>query len=288
MSMLLAGGSTRVEATPGFTSLVGLGIGLVPVPFTGIRCRAWRCRKRVIRILLVLSALGLLAERPSLALPVQPPGLVPGQVYHWMFTTRGARDATSVDISDYNAFVLSEAALNPSLTGTDVGVQWFAIASTPTVHARDNALVQGPVYLLDGTLFEDGFVDMWTRVLGEIVAAPEIDQFGVELPDQGYFYVWTGTGWDGMSAGDQALGGTPPPPFSGPFRGHLRATQSNNWLFGDQGNDKNLDYPIYALSSPIKAAADATVPEPASIILFATGAACVAGMRRKWNPSRRS
>ena len=80
-----------------------------------------------------------------------PPGLSPGDRYHLAFLTAGSTDATSSNIADYNAFVQGEAAQNPSLTGTDDGVSWYAIGSTPSVHARDNALVAAPVYRAGAT-----------------------------------------------------------------------------------------------------------------------------------------
>ncbi len=75
-----------------------------------------------------------------------PPGLSGGDMYQLVFVTNGTRDGLSDDITDCNAFVNAEAALNSSKTGSDIGVDWFAIASTPTIHARDNALVSVPVY----------------------------------------------------------------------------------------------------------------------------------------------
>lgn len=70
-----------------------------------------------------------------------PAGLNPGDTYHLVFVTDGTRDAMSINIEDYNDFVQAEAALNPAITGTDIGVQYHAIASTATVDASDNALV---------------------------------------------------------------------------------------------------------------------------------------------------
>lgn len=136
---------------------------------------------------------------------IVPVGLNPGDQYHLAFVTRTVTDAVSSDISVYNAFVQSEAAMNPSVTGTDMGVQWFAIAASPTVHARDNAVVgtNVPVYLIDGTtLIATGFADFWDDSLLNPIS---LDQFQMAPPQD---EVWTGffmTG--GFGEGDFSIGG---------------------------------------------------------------------------------
>ena len=106
----------------------------------------------------VLVAMGALAAR---AQELLPKGLEPGDMYHLIFVTEGKRDPSSADIADYNAFVQAEATRPGALT-EESGIDWFAIGSTATVNARDNAVVAGPVYLLDGlTKVDDGFEDMW-------------------------------------------------------------------------------------------------------------------------------
>src|SRR5687768_14537876 len=98
-----------------------------------------------------------------------PPGLNPGDMYHLAFVTRDERDATSSDITVYNAFVQVQAALNPTLTGTDMGVLWNAIGSTASVNARDNAPVAAAVYLLDGTKIADDFGDIWDGSIDSVL-----------------------------------------------------------------------------------------------------------------------
>ena len=72
---------------------------------------------------------------------VVPVGLNAGDPYHLVFVTQNGHDAVSRNVSVYNQFVNDEAALNPSLTGTDEGVQWFAVATVYLNNARDNAVV---------------------------------------------------------------------------------------------------------------------------------------------------
>ena len=57
-------------------------------------------------------------------------------MYHLVLVTEGTRDATSSDIADYNAFVQAEAERDGAVT-QNFGIDWFVIASTATVHARD-------------------------------------------------------------------------------------------------------------------------------------------------------
>jgi len=97
---------------------------------------------------------------------VIPTGLTEGDPYHLAFVTSGTRTGNSTDIAVYNTFVQDQAAMNSSLTGTNVGVTYTAIASTETVDASDNALVEAPIYLLDGTTkVADGFSDLWDGTL---------------------------------------------------------------------------------------------------------------------------
>ena len=130
-----------------------------------------------------------------------PPGLNPGDMYHLVFVTVSVEDPTSSDIAVYNDFVQAEAAKYPSLTGTDLGVTYRAIASTSSVDARDNALVSAPVYRLDGELVASGFDDMWDGSIQARISLGasrtfcsfEGDPNGGCTSD----YVWTGSSPDG-------------------------------------------------------------------------------------------
>jgi hypothetical protein len=190
------------------------------------------------------------------ALPMQPDGLAPGESYHWMFITRGTIDSTSADIAVYDAFANAEAALNPDLAG----LSWHAIASTETVDARLNAPVNGPVFLLDGARFADDFPDMWDGSNVPFNAVPEIDQFGVvRVPDSAP-WVWTGTDHDGTAFG-LGLGGQ-----ADNWAGRYTSVFPT-WLI-EVHLGSNTEFPIYALSGPIKAQAVPTVPEPSGMALL--------------------
>ena len=190
-----------------------------------------------------------------------PPGLLPGDEYHLAFVTSGTRDATSGNISDYNAFVQSQSEIVGAMT-ENYGINWSAIASTSTVHARDNALVEAPVYLLSGTKIADSFSDIWDGAL-DSPHNLNIDQFGNSvalLPDG---FVWTGTFIDGFSfgtpsfPGDRYLGApefaiqavtVPPSPY-------------DQWI-ASSSQPITVSKRLYALSQKIT-----VVPEPTTCTL---------------------
>jgi hypothetical protein len=190
----------------------------------------------------------LVAATATHASILVPDGLKPGDMYHLAFVTRFTIDATSSLIVDYNQFVQDQAALNPSLTGTDMGVTWKAIASTAMVDARDNALVEAPVYLLDATTkIADGFSDMWD---GTLDAPLDLDQFvmGMVAPA-----VWTGSNPSGTSNVPHFLGGIDV--VAGRF------SSDSQWM--DASREPNTTpLPLYALSAKLTVA----VPEPTSVV----------------------
>ncbi|MFQ5414445.1 MAG: hypothetical protein ACE5E6_08305, partial [Phycisphaerae bacterium] len=170
----------------------------------------------------VVSVLAVLPS--SRAGVVIPDDLQPGDTYHLAFVTVGIRDALSSDIADYNQFVNDQAALS-CLTGADMGVAWFAIASTATVNARDNAVVgfTSPVYLLDGTTrIADGQSDIWN---GSIANPLSLDQF----LETSVFLPWTGSESNGTAAGT--------PLGSGGNVRNGRTTHTNsNWISSNSAN----------------------------------------------------
>jgi len=197
-----------------------------------------------------------------------PDGLNPGDEYHLVFVTDGTIDALSADISVYNDFVQAEAALNPSLTGTDMGVTYSAIVSTPTVHARDNALIEAPVYLVDGTLLGSGFGQMWD---GNVHSPINQTQSLTTIATA----VWTGTFFHGGGTTTRALGTDSGFAIVG-------STLDNGpfWInnSGEPVVDINVQNPLYALSSKLTVAA--AVPEPTSfIVLIGLGLAGVCRRR---------
>lgn len=157
----------------------------------------------ILRVLLVCLGAGVLFPAASAGSIYVPPGLSSGDTYHLVFVTEGIRDGTSTAIGDYNDFVNAQAARSGSLTET-FGIDWFAIASTATVNARDNAVVSAAVYLLNGTKIANGFADLWDGTL--IAPGINYDQFG-GTPAVENYYIWTGSKTDGSTDATYPLGG---------------------------------------------------------------------------------
>jgi hypothetical protein len=69
-----------------------------------------------------------------------PPGLLPGDTYQFVFVTQAVINATSPDLSIYDAFAQNEALLNPALTGastTSVSNRPFYRAQQKSAPERD-------------------------------------------------------------------------------------------------------------------------------------------------------
>jgi hypothetical protein len=200
---------------------------------------------------------------------------VPGDTYHLAFVTYGTTNATSYNIDDYNSFVQAQAALNPSLTGTYMGVVYKAIGSTVEKAANVNALVSGPVYLLNGTKIADDFADMWD---GDLDAPINRNQYNEN---------WQAGVWTGSSlAGDPSLpfGGVTPPSFVFSSTFGISSGASSSWIKYNlpSPNFHTYYHSLYALSEPLTAPG---VPEPCALALLAIGALSAGAASR---PRRRA
>jgi hypothetical protein len=177
---------------------------------------------------------------------VIPGGLHPGDHYYLAFVTDGAQDATSSNIADYNQFVQAQAALDPALTGTNLGIQWHAIASTASTSAINNLalLPATPVYLLDGTT-QVSVTDSTGWLGASVLHAIDFDQFAVDVSSGGRSFAWTGTNSAGTgSLGAAALGGT------APELGAISGYVDFHWVaFGQASPSQSL--PLYAVSSTL-------------------------------------
>ena len=149
--------------------------------------------------LLITPLWWLLSQGAQAQLPV-PEGLNPGDKYHLVFNSSSSTDATSADISYYNAIVQDDA--NTAGIGQSEGVTWKAIASTSGVHARDNAVIGGttPVYNMNLDLVATGYTDMWD---GSISNSLAWNESGATNFDD----AWTGSHTDGTAAVGLTLGG---------------------------------------------------------------------------------
>lgn len=200
---------------------------------------------------------------------IPPPGLNDGDQYRLFFMTSGARDATSVDIEDYNEFVQSHVDRSPELAA--LGLEWNAVVSTPTVAARDNTGTNHevdsdgvPVYLVNGTLLASNNVRLWVDHGRELL---NISEFGDIVPIENParpdpIVVWSGSLQDGTI--DEALGSVRP--------GTGIATGGGSLAFTNSRDDSDQRHHLYAMSSVL------TVPEPSFNFLWLT---CMSAFARR-------
>ena len=157
--------------------------------------------------------LGILDEAWFAANPTNPGTSAPwqdGDTYHLAFVTSTTTNATSTDIGYYDAFV--QAAADAAGIGATTGVTWYAIASTATVDAKDNAVVSAPVYNMSTNMLPElvaiNASDMWN---GDITS-PILYTENREIPDYSVYpparFVWTGSGPSGVA--DRPLGSAKP------------------------------------------------------------------------------
>ena len=137
-----------------------------------------------------------------------PDGLGEGDQFRLLFVTSGSRNAASGNIDHYNTFVQNSA----NGTGVDATIrgmsaEFRAVASTASVHARDNTATTGtgvPIYWLDGDMAADDYADFyddsWDSLQGKT-------QVGGDLTD---VLVWTGSNADGTRESGNELGSARP------------------------------------------------------------------------------
>jgi hypothetical protein len=187
-------------------------------------------------VAIFLCALGV---NTSEACPVTPSGLNVGDQYRLVFVTSGVRNAESTEIADYNAFVSAAANAVPELAA--LGTQWFAIASTATVDARDNTGTAPPgdvpVFLLDGTMLAASYGDFWDWSIAVPLNVSELCE-----TVESNLNIWTGTG--GFGTADQALG------IANPTIGLGSATINQQWVRNGAAAS-SANHRFYAISDVI-------------------------------------
>ncbi len=220
----------------------------------------------------------------SAAIVTTPTDLSLGDQYRLAFVTSTTRDATSSEIAVYNAFVTTAA--NSQMDLADLGATWTVIGSTPTVDARDNTgtkptlfggTVGVPIYLLDGiTEIADNNADLWD---GSAVEFSGIDNYfnifedGLPIGSQ---TIWTGTASTGIALPGFALGSPEMVGVESSATGRTMET-NDDWVEATN-DDSNTHRRFFAISSQLTVAA---VPLPGALILFGSGLACLAVLRRR-------
>jgi len=224
---------------------------------------------------LLISGVFATTMASQAAVITMPSGLSHGDQYRIVFVTSTTIQATSSDISTYNAHVTAAAALNPDLAVIEGTVEqtttWTAIGSTATVNARDNTSTTGAgtgigIYLLNDTAIATSYTDLWDGTIANLFNVDEQGDSGPYANSQ----VWTGTNGDGSTGNDPL--GTATPEF-----GKTNLTGVNTWINRLSGSSwPNTDtYHLFAISGIL------TVPEPSSTALLGLGGLALMLRRRR-------
>ncbi len=229
-------------------------------------------QRRLVRVAAAVAVVGwgavLFAPTgASAAVVTTPVGLSPGDQYRLAFVTSTIRNATSSNIAVYNAFVT--AAANSQMELFDLGATWKAIGSTSTVDARDNTGTNPsstgvPIYLLNGMRIADTNSDLWD---GSIDNAFNIFEDGSTIGSQ---TIWTGTGSTGIAFAGFVLGDV-----SGSSATGRTIATDGTWVQATN-DDSTTGRRVFAISSELTVA-----PLPGALILFGSGLACLAVLRRR-------
>lgn len=228
---------------------------------------------RLIRFATTAAAILLACSLAYATDIVVPVGLAPGSTYQLIFVTAGTFAATSGTISDYNADVTAQAALNATLAAFDTAnsVTWTVVGSTQAVGVTTNSPSTGSVYTLDGVQVASAAQQLYS---GTLLAPLDIDQNGNTLST----YVWTGiteTGAGGpCSSFCNQLGDTFP--FSG------NSTLVSGWASGGANGAESVNpSSLYAISSVLTVPQPPGTPEPASIALLCSASLAFFAIRRR-------
>jgi hypothetical protein len=213
--------------------------------------------------------------------PVIPTDLSDGEFYRLLFVSEAITDATSADVADYNAVVSAEAATFPDLN--DLGADWKAVVSSPTMEAYENTGTDPsppgstgvPIYLVDNTRIADDYDQFWSGNVPGLYAPPDLEGDGdITAASRAWTgSVFNGTGPDGLEMGD----------VSGISFTGAPASVDATWT-GSNTQPQSLLLPVYGLSDIL------VVPEPGTTLLglFALGALGLSAYRQNRRPDTAS
>ncbi len=229
------------------------------------------------RNLLIAAVLVVVGVCGSAALGdiAAPATLSPGDTFHWVFVTSTTGNAYDSDISTYNNRVNSAADNLPD-AGNDVlgvsgvsflrDINWFAIASTATVDARDNiGDPTSPIYRFDDALVADNEADLWDNSIDNAINTTEMMTTVVERSE----HVWTGTHYNGERDSSRPLGGNPT------WVRHGRIVAHSGWVKYGSVHPK-YGGRLYAISEELT-----VVPVPGAALLGFIGLATSAHVLRR-------
>jgi hypothetical protein len=175
-----------------------------------------------------------------------------GDTYRFAFFSSATTNATSADISTYNAFVQGLAnATTVYDIGADEGATWNVIGSTDAVDARDNTstnpAVNGtgePIFLLDGsTVVANDYADLWNGDIQHIIDLTEQGTISTYWPFTGTY--WDGTEAPGHDASRGALG-------DGGEIGQGNSSSTTQWIWRmNTSAPRTEEQNVYALSDPL-------------------------------------
>jgi hypothetical protein len=244
--------------------------------------------KQLISMLAVAMVVGLVGTSANAALVGQlgildTSGINPatgeqwkyGDKYHLVYVTTATTTATSTEIADYNAFVQGDAN-NQTVGGVNLGsVNWFALGSTASTNAINNAVITGPVFDIYHSLNPgdsatgSGFLatdaaDFWDFMfpgtVGQNSGNPLSNLSG------GNNDVWTGT----------QAGGTASSALGAGTSSRRHWTGWSNWVATNATSANSSLLPMVALSQELT-----VIPEPASLGLLGLGGLLLMGRRRR-------
>jgi len=173
-----------------------------------------------------------------------------GDTYRFAFVSSETTQATSTDITTYNAFVQGLADVSPLNIGASNGFTWNVIGSTSTVDAIDNTSSNTAVngsgeatLLLDGmTVIANDYADLWNNNIDNPLNMNENGVGGLTGN------VFTGSFATGTKETTRFLGGSTETP---PKVTHGRMTDTSAYWMRVYNAAATSSLSVYAMSDPV-------------------------------------
>jgi hypothetical protein len=228
-------------------------------------------------LLLAVAGLVLALAPAAQAQPIVTPGDGYTGDYRIAFVTSNHDIMATFDrtMADYNADVTTAAGLVTELN--DLSTTWTAIASTPTVDARDNSGTNPsstgiPIYTTSGLRIADDNADLWDGSIQNPIFKDDGTSAGNLTGGNAYAdYTWTGSWADGTgaSSGDGRQLST-----DGTIRVSRGGRIDSSWMNGVSINSSDSrGARLYGISG--------VIPEPATMSLLAIGGLALIRRRRR-------